>query len=108
MSISPTQLTAFRTLTIEPDRISLLHRSYSKLMAFEAARILDRIGCHVRVYDPLGLPVKDEASSENPKVKELRQLSDWSDGHFWCSPEQHGNLTAVFKNQSESGSMTWL
>ena len=29
----------------------------------------------------------------------LRNLSRWSDGHFWVSPEQHGNLTAVFKNQ---------
>lgn len=23
----------------------------------------------------------------------------WSDGQVWCSPEQHGNITSVFKNQ---------
>lgn len=37
--------------------------------------------------------------TEHPSVQELRELSFWSDGHVWCSPEQHGNLTAVFKNQ---------
>lgn len=31
---------------------------------------------------------------------ELRALSEWSDGQFWVSPEQHGTITAVFKNQS--------
>ena len=76
-------------------------RSYSRLMAFEAARILHLIGCHVKVYDPTTLPIKDEAHSDHPKVKELRELSEWSDAQFWCSPEQHGNVTAVFKNQSE-------
>jgi arsenic resistance protein ArsH len=70
-------------------------------MAYEAARILHTIGCHVRTYDPLGLPVKDDTQHDHPKVQELRQLSEWSDGQFWCSPEQHGNVTAVFKNQSE-------
>jgi arsenic resistance protein ArsH len=69
-------------------------------MAYEAARILHRLGANVRVYDPAGLPIKDEASDRHAKVVELRQLSEWSDAHFWCSPEQHGNLTAVFKNQS--------
>lgn len=77
-------------------------RSYSKLMAFEASRILHRLGCDVRLYDPRSLPIKDESSVDDPKVQELRMLSEWSDAHFWCSPEQHGNLTAVFKNQSES------
>src|ERR1700709_1112154 len=74
-------------------------RSYSKLLAFEIARILWRLGCDVRVYDPQGLPVKDDEQHTHPKVQELRELSRWSDGHFWISPEQHGNLTAVFKNQ---------
>jgi arsenic resistance protein ArsH len=74
-------------------------RSFSKLMAFEAARILDRIGCEVRVYDPMGLPVKDDVQHDHPKVQELRNLSIWSEAQFWCSPEQHGNITAVMKNQ---------
>lgn len=70
-------------------------------MAYEAARILHHLGCDVRVYDPTGLPMKDESSTTHPKVQELRELTTWSQAHFWCSPEQHGNITAVMKNQSE-------
>lgn len=76
-----------------------MRRSYSKLMAFEAARILHHLGCDVRVFDPSPLPIRDSVAAEHPAVQELRELSTWSDGHVWCSPEQHGNLTAVFKNQ---------
>jgi arsenic resistance protein ArsH len=68
------------------------YRSYSKLLAYEASRILFRLGCDVRVYDPLGLPVKDDQRHDHPKVQELRELSKWSDGHVWVSPEQHGTL----------------
>ncbi|KAL8830634.1 MAG: hypothetical protein Q9170_005652 [Blastenia crenularia] len=78
---------------------SLRTRSYSRLLAFEGARILFRLGCDVRVYDATGLPVKDDVQHDHSKVQELRDLSRWSDAHFWVSPEQHGNLTAVFKNQ---------
>ncbi|KAI8940703.1 hypothetical protein NX059_001971 [Plenodomus lindquistii] len=78
---------------------SLRERSYSRLLAFEASRILHRLGCDVRIYNPTGLPVKDDTQHSHPKVQELRDLSKWSDGHIWVSPEQHGNLTAVFKNQ---------
>ncbi|KAJ9669634.1 hypothetical protein H2201_000017 [Coniosporium apollinis] len=78
---------------------SMRARSYSRLVAFEAARILFRLGCDVRVFDPTGLPMKDDVQHAHPKVQELRNLSKWSDGHVWVSPEQHGNLTAVFKNQ---------
>lgn len=78
---------------------SLRKRSYSKLTAFEAARILHRLGCDVRVFDPSALPIRDSVPPEHSVVQELRGLSLWSDGHIWCSPEQHGNLTAVFKNQ---------
>ncbi|KAB5585237.1 flavo protein-like protein [Coniochaeta sp. 2T2.1] len=78
---------------------SLRSRSYSKLLAFEAARILFRLGCDVRVYDPAGLPQKDDVQHDHPKVQELRELSKWSDGHVWVSPEQHGNLTGIFKQQ---------
>ncbi|KAK5203207.1 hypothetical protein LTR47_010918 [Exophiala xenobiotica] len=70
---------------------SLRNRSYSKLLAYEISRILWRLGCDVRVYDPKGLPVKDDEQHAHPKP-----LERW---HFWISPEQHGNLTAVFKNQ---------
>ncbi|KAL3422258.1 arsenic resistance protein [Phlyctema vagabunda] len=78
---------------------SLRKRSYSKLMAYEAARILHRLGCDVRVFDPSSLPIRDSVENTHPVVQELRSLSIWSDGHVWVSPEQHGNLTAVFKNQ---------
>ncbi|TGO26807.1 hypothetical protein BPAE_0053g00620 [Botrytis paeoniae] len=78
---------------------SLRQRSYSKLMAFEASRILHRLGCDVRVFNPKDLPIRDSVDASHPSVQELRELSLWSDGHIWCSPEQHGNLTAVFKNQ---------
>ncbi|KAL9047587.1 MAG: hypothetical protein Q9206_006642 [Seirophora lacunosa] len=78
---------------------SLRKRAYSRLLAFEGARILFRLGCDVRVYDATGLPVKDDVQHDHSKVQELRALSRWSDAHFWVSPEQHGNLTAVFKNQ---------
>ncbi|MFT4624604.1 MAG: arsenic resistance protein ArsH, partial [Myxococcota bacterium] len=30
---------------------------------------------------------------------ELRALSLWSEAHVWASPEQHGSMTAAFKNQ---------
>ena len=68
------------------------YSSYSQLLAFEISRILWRLGCDVRVYDPSGLPMKDDVQHMHPKVQELRDLSRWSDGHFWISPEQHGNL----------------
>lgn len=75
---------------------SLRSRSYSQLLAFEAARLLFRMGCDVRVYDPTGLPVKDDVQHGHPKVQELRNLSKWSDGHVWVSPEQHGNLVSLY------------
>ncbi len=33
------------------------------------------------------------------KVKELRELALWSEGMVWVTPEQHGNMTGVIKNQ---------
>lgn len=47
------------------------------------------------MYDPTGLPVKDDVQHSHPKVQELRELSKWSDGHIWVSPEQHGNLVSL-------------
>lgn len=71
-----------------------MHRSYSRLLAYEASRILFRLGCDVRVFNPTGLPVKDDVQHSHEKVQELRELSKWSDGHVWVSPEQHGNLVS--------------
>lgn len=79
---------------------SLRRRSYSKLVAMEASRVLFRLGCDVRVFDPEGLPMKNETDVSHPKVQELRELSLWSDGHVWVSPEQHGNLVRSQMNFS--------
>lgn len=78
---------------------SLRPTSYSQLLTLEAERILRHFGAETRVFDPHGLPLSDSVSADHPKVIELRKLSEWSEGQVWCSPERHGTLTAVFKNQ---------
>ncbi|GAA5892417.1 uncharacterized protein JCM6883_007350 [Sporobolomyces salmoneus] len=78
---------------------SLRTRSFSRLTAYEAARILTKLNVDVRVYDPTGLPVKDDVSDKHEKVQELRALSEWSNGQLWSCPEQHGAITGCFKNQ---------
>lgn len=78
---------------------SLREHSYSRLLAEEAGRILDVLGCEVRFFDPKGLPVKAPGLDEHPKVAELRELSFWSEGQVWSCPEMHGTITGVFKNQ---------
>lgn len=87
-----------------PPRVLVLHgslreRSFSRLLSEEAARVLTTFGAEVRAYDPRGLPVFDRQSFDLPKVRELRELSLWSEAHVWVSPEQHGAMTAAFKNQ---------
>ena len=78
---------------------SLRPTSFSKKLALEFARILEELGCDVRVYNPRGLPCRDPALEDHVKVQELRALTQWSDGHMWVSPEMHGQITGVFKNQ---------
>jgi arsenical resistance protein ArsH len=78
---------------------SLRKRSYSRLLAEEGARIITELGAEVRVYDPFDLPICDSVPPEHPKVVELRALSEWSEGQVWSSPERHGAVTAVLKNQ---------
>jgi arsenic resistance protein ArsH len=78
---------------------SLRSESYSRKLALEVERVLSKFGAEVRVFDPHDLPVFDRESNENPKVQELRGLSIWSEAHVWVSPEQHGAMTAAFKNQ---------
>ncbi|MDB5362966.1 MAG: arsH [Rhodospirillales bacterium] len=87
-----------------PPRILLLYgslrdRSYSRFLTLEAERILRRLGAETRVFDPHDLPVADSVPVTHPKVAELRELSQWSEGQVWCSPERHGAITGVFKNQ---------
>lgn len=78
---------------------SLREASFSRKCAYEFARLLELLGCDVRVYNPRGLPVRDPAIEDHIKVQELRALTHWSDGHMWVSPEMHGTITGVFKNQ---------
>lgn len=88
-----------------PPRILLLYgslreRSYSRLLTEEAARLLRYMGCEARIFDPSGLPQPDHPEADgHPEVQELRELSLWSEGQVWCSPERHGAVTAVLKNQ---------
>jgi arsenic resistance protein ArsH len=51
------------------------------------------------VFDPKGLTLPDEAPVSHPKVQELRELSEWSEGQVWVSPERHGAMTGVMKSQ---------
>lgn len=79
---------------------SLRERSYSRLLAEEAGRILEHMGAEVRFYNPDGLPTFDSDRSVNhPKVQELRELSLWSEGQVWSSPELHGNMSGLLKTQ---------
>jgi arsenic resistance protein ArsH len=78
---------------------SLRDRSYSRLLTYEAARLLEAMGGEVKIFDPAGLPLPDGAADTHPKVQELRQLAAWSEGMVWCSPERHGAMTGVMKSQ---------
>ena len=78
---------------------SLREVSYSRLLIEEAARLLEQMGAEVKIFDPRELPVANSVPKTHPKVQELRALSLWSEGQVWCSPEIHGAITGVFKNQ---------
>jgi arsenic resistance protein ArsH len=78
---------------------SLRERSFSRLLTFEAARILEHFGADVKIFDPMELPMVGSVPETHPKVAELRALCLWSEGQVWCSPERHGTITGVMKNQ---------
>ena len=78
---------------------SLRPQSYSRKLALEAERLLRHLGADTRVFDPHDLPMLDSVGKDHPKVQELRALSQWSEGQVWVSPERHGSVTGVFKNQ---------
>ncbi|HEV2545333.1 MAG TPA: arsenical resistance protein ArsH [Methylobacterium sp.] len=78
---------------------SLRERSFSRFLAYEAARLLEAMSGEVRIYDAHGLPLPDDTTADHPKVQELRNLSIWSEGQVWVSPERHGNMTGVMKSQ---------
>jgi arsenic resistance protein ArsH len=78
---------------------SLRERSFSRFLTEEAARILEHFGAEVKIFNPMELPMAGSVSEDHPKVVELRELCLWSEGQVWCSPERHGTVTAVMKNQ---------
>lgn len=78
---------------------SLRERSFSRFLTYEAARILEHFGAEGKIFDPAELPMAGSVPETHPKVMELRALSLWSEGRVWCSPERHGAITAVMKNQ---------
>lgn len=95
---------AASSLSDHKPRILLLYgstreRSFSRLLAEEAARLLEYFGAETRLFNPSGLPLPDDAPVDHPKVQELRELVLWSEGQAWCSPERHGAMSAVFKAQ---------
>ncbi|NJK60124.1 MAG: arsenical resistance protein ArsH [Oscillatoriales cyanobacterium SM2_1_8] len=78
---------------------SLRERSYSRLLAEAAARILADMGAEVRFFHPQGLPLYGAEPETHSKVQELRELSLWSEGQVWSSPELHGNISGLMKTQ---------
>lgn len=87
-----------------PPRILLLYgslreRSYSRLVAEEAARLLRYFGAEAKFFDPADLPLPDSVDDDHYKVRELRDLAMWSEGMVWVSPERHGAMTGIMKAQ---------
>ncbi len=92
------------TPSTHPPRLLLLYgslreRSFSRLLVEEAERLLTAMGAEVRVFNPSGLPLPDDAPESHPKVVALRELVMWSEGMVWCSPERHGAMTGIMKSQ---------
>ena len=68
-------------------RILLLYgstrqRSFSRLVVQEAARLLETFGAETRIFNPSGLPLPDDVEDTHPKVVELRELMQWSEGNL--------------------------
>jgi len=78
---------------------SLRERSFSRLLAEEAERIVKAMGCETRFFNPKELPQVDDAPETHPKVVELRELVQWAEGMVWSSPERHGAMTGLMKSQ---------
>jgi len=78
---------------------SLRERSFSRFASEEAGRLLRWFGCDIRTFHPEGLPLPDSCEPDHPKVQELRELAEWSEGMLWVSPERHGAMTGIMKTQ---------
>lgn len=78
---------------------SVRKRSFSRLLTYEAARLLQHMGAEVRIFHPDGLPLPDATPDDHLKVSELRGLAEWCEGMVWCSPERHGAMSGILKSQ---------
>ncbi|MEE9376248.1 MAG: arsenical resistance protein ArsH [Rhizobiaceae bacterium] len=78
---------------------SLRERSFSRLVAEEAARIAEHLGAETKMFSPKDLPLVDSVDEDHPKVQELRELAIWAEGMIWVSPERHGAMTGIMKLQ---------
>ncbi len=103
--LMPALLNDIPDLREHPPRILLLYgslreRSFSRLVVEECARLLTLFGAEPRIFDPSDLPLPDQIrGDDHPAVRQLRELSMWSEGQVWCSPERHGAITGVMKAQ---------
>lgn len=102
-SVASTLASLGITGSAHPPRIlclygSLREQSFSRLLAEEAGRVLTAFGAEVRFFRPNDLPVFDR-TTQHTEGQRLRELSLWSEGQVWVTPEQHGSMTGVFKNQ---------
>ncbi|WP_295570402.1 arsenical resistance protein ArsH [Stenotrophomonas maltophilia] len=103
-ALPPPDRALLATADDQPPRILLLYgslrpQSFSRKLALEAEQLLRHLGCETRVFDPHGLPMLDSSDKLHPEVQRLREWSQWAEGHVWVSPERHGTVTGVFKNQ---------
>ena len=74
---------------------SLRPTSFSRKLAYEFARLLELLGCDVRVYNPKGLPVRDPDLENELKVLELRALALWSEGKEYIALLQNRILFSI-------------
>lgn len=78
---------------------SLRERSFSRMAAEEAARLLIAMGAEVRIFDPADLPFPDQHRDGHPAIAELRDHALWCDAMVWSSPETHGQMSGLMKTQ---------
>lgn len=103
--VGPSAAAQFGDTLDHPPRILLLYgslrtRSYSRLAIEEAARLVRHFGGEPRIFDPHDLPLPDQVEGDDhPAIRDLRELSLWSEGQIWCSPERHGQISSVMKAQ---------
>lgn len=77
----------------EPPRILILYgsvreRSYSRFAAEEVGRLLTAMGAEVKLFNPSGLPLPDDAPDTHPKSP---SCAVWSDGVTgWCGVLRNG------------------